>query len=281
MSFTVLSWNVEHFGSKRPGESAADVQERIDRVFARLKQPDLEADVYAISEVNGAQVFDKVKAEFADYSWQITEGTGAQEILIGFRIPAFVTQRLEFSKGFNGPLRPGALVAVTHQGQDYAMLFLHLKAADAPIDFGVRVHQHSKARNLRKVLDKGAPGGQANFIVAGDLNSVGMDLTFSPEDISLDAEVDRLRNMYGSGFDQMPVRAKTHPATFWNGPGSSDPPSDLDHVAAANRINFAPVSGAEVAVKGWPEEATDAAKGQWIADFSDHAAVRFTVTGAG
>jgi hypothetical protein len=281
MGFTVLSWNVEHFGSTRPGESPTDVRNRITRVFDLLRQPDFESDIYAIAEVNGGQVFDKVKSEFADYSWQITEGTGSQEILIGFRIPAFVTQRLEFSRGFNGPLRPGALVALHHEGQDYALLFLHLKAADEPIDFGVRVHQHNKARNLRKVLDKIAPSGQANFVVAGDLNSVGMNLSFSSNDISLDAEVARLKSMYGSGYDHMPLRAKTHQATFWNGPGSTDHPSDLDHVAAAERVHFAPVNGAEIAVKGWPEEPTDAAKGHWIDDYSDHAALRFTITGAG
>jgi hypothetical protein len=283
MSFTVLSWNVEFFGSRRPGESADDVRARLDRVFEYLREPDIEADVYAIFEVNGGQVFEKVKAEFPEYSWQITEGPGAQEILVGFRIPAFVTQKLDFSKGFNGPLRPGTLVTVTHQGQDYPMLFLHLKAADRAIDFGVRVHQHGKARNLRKALDGLAPTGQANFIIAGDLNSVGLNLTFSSADIELDEEIDRLKAMYGSQFDNMPVRSKTHAATFWNGPGSSDDPSDLDHVVAADRVNLAPIAGAaaaEIAVKGWPEEADDIKKGEWIRDFSDHAALRFTVTGA-
>jgi hypothetical protein len=284
MAFTVLTWNVEHFGSKRPGETNANVQARIQEVFALLKSPAYESDVYAISEVNGAMVFDLVTAEFPDYSWQITEGPGAQEILVGFRIPAFVTQRLEFSRGFTGPLRPGALVSLAHEGQNYAMLFLHLKAADEPVDFGVRVHQHEKARSLRKALDAATDAERANFIVAGDLNSVGMNLTFSNTDVTTGDEVSRLHQMYGSQFDQMPVRVKSQPHTFWNGPGSSDPPVDLDHVIAAERINFEAVAGtanAEVEVKGWPEETTDVARAAWIAAFSDHAALRFTVTGAG
>jgi endonuclease/exonuclease/phosphatase family metal-dependent hydrolase len=159
------------------------------------------------------------------------------------------------------------------------MLFLHLKAADAPIDFGVRVHQHEKARSLRKVLDKAAPGDRANFIVAGDFNGVGMNLSFSKGDIKLKTELDRLETMYGSSRDGMPIREKTHPNTFWNGPGSSDPPSDIDHVAAAEQIQFAQVAGVDVEVKGWPEETTPARQAKWIRDFSDHALLRFRVTG--
>lgn len=98
-------------------------------------------------------------------------------------ILAFVTHRSEFSRGFTGPLRPGLLVAVTDDGQDYAILFLHLKAAGAPIDFGVRAHQHDKARSLRRALDSVAADSRANFIVAGDLNNVGLNLTYSSRDI--------------------------------------------------------------------------------------------------
>lgn len=76
--------------------------------------------------------------------------------------------------------------------------FLHLKAADAAIDFGVRVHQHEKARHLRRALDRAAQdSGRANFIVAGDLNNVGMNLTYSGRDISLDDERGRIQTMYG------------------------------------------------------------------------------------
>jgi len=281
MSFTVSSWNVEFFGSRRKGDNTADVLARIERVFEYLRA-EIDTDVYAIYEANGAQVFGAATSMFPDYSWRITEGSGSQDILIGSRRPVFVTDRTEFGQGFNGPLRPGSLVTLNDGGENYSMLFLHLKAAGEPIDFGVRVHQHEKARSLRKALDRGAPGGQrANFIVAGDLNSVGMNLSFSDADVLLMDEVDRLHTMYGSNWDRMPIREKTHPTTFWNGPGSSDPPSDIDHVAAAERIQFAATAGgAEIEVKGWPEEATDAAKAQWIADFSDHALLRFEVTGA-
>lgn len=60
MSFSVVSWNVEHFGSTRRDESPAQVQARIHDVFELLGQPALRADVLAIYEVNGAQVYAQV-----------------------------------------------------------------------------------------------------------------------------------------------------------------------------------------------------------------------------
>jgi len=282
MTFSVCSWNVEFFGSRRPGERNEEVARRIDDVFDLLAQPGIQSDVFAIYEVNGAQVFGKVTEAFPDYSWQITEGSGTQQILVGFRVPAFVTQRVEFTRGFTGPLRPGVLVTVNHEEQVYPMLFLHLKAADAAIDFGVRAYQHDKARSLRKALDSASPSGRANFIVAGDLNNVGMNLSFSGRDITIDEEIDRLKSMYESRFDELVLLEKTAGATFWNGPGSSDPPSDIDHVLAASRINIAKLpDNKAVEVKGWPELDSDAEKAAWIRRFSDHALLRFTVEGAG
>lgn len=282
MAFSVCSWNVEFFGSRRPGETNAQVAQRIDDVFDFLGTPEIRADVFAIYEVNGGQVFQKVTHAFPEYSWQITEGSGTQQILVGFRVPAFVTQRVEFTRGFTGPLRPGVLVTVPHEGQVYPMLFLHLKAADAAIDFGVRAYQHDKARSLRKALDAAAESNRANFIIAGDLNNVGMNLSFSGRDIGIDEEIARLRNMYESRFDKLVLLGKSADATFWNGPGSSDPPADIDHVVAASRIHMTTLpDGNAVEVKGWPELATDSEKGEWIHRFSDHALLRFTVEGAG
>lgn len=282
MAFSVCSWNVEFFGSRRPGETHAQVATRIDDVFDLLASAEIKSDVFAIYEVNGGQVFDKVSAAFPEYSWQITEGPGTQQILVGFRIPAFVTQRIEFSRGFTGPLRPGVLVTVHDQGQVYPMLFLHLKAADAAIDFGVRSYQHDKVRSLRKSLDAAAATDRANFIMAGDLNNVGMNLSFSRRDITISEEIDRMKHMYESRYDELVLLQKNADATFWNGPGSSDPPSDIDHVVAASRINMTALpEGRSVEVKGWPELATDEEKAAWIRRFSDHALLRFTVEGAG
>ena len=56
MSFSVCSWNVEFFGSRRAGETHAQVANRIDDVFDFLAQPQIQSDVFAIYEVNGGQV---------------------------------------------------------------------------------------------------------------------------------------------------------------------------------------------------------------------------------
>jgi hypothetical protein len=78
----------------------------------------------------------------------------------------------------------------------------------------------------------------------------------------------------------MLLLSKTASATFWNGPGSIDPTSDIDHVLAASHVAFGLLpGGASVEVKGWPEEQNDDAKANWIAKYSDHAVLRFTVTG--
>ena len=160
------------------------------------------------------------------------------------------------------------------------MLFLHLKVADAPIDFGVRAYQHDKARSLRRALDAVTSPQRANFIVAGDFNPVGLELTFSPRDIDPAEEIARLRAMYGFHRDRMRLVPKSHAVTFWNGPGASDPPVDLDHVVAADHVSFgADANGAEIRVRGWPELASDTEQGDWIRDYSDHACQLFEVAG--
>lgn len=154
MTFTVASWNVEFFGSRRPGEAKGQVRQRIEAGFDYLAG-EVDSDVYAIYEVNGGQVFHAVKAALPGYSSQITKGSGVQQILVGFRVPAFVTQRLEFSRG-----------------------------SRARYD-GVRSYQHDKARSLRKALEAVAAPRRAPFIVVGDLNTLGMTLTYSSRDITI------------------------------------------------------------------------------------------------
>ena len=73
---------------------------------------------------------------------------------------------------------------------------------------------------------------------------------------------------------------KSYPHTFFNGSNSTYPPSNLDHVFAADHITFADVdaTGAKVFIGGWVLQSTDAKKDDWIAKFSDHAPIIFTVT---
>jgi hypothetical protein len=47
--------------------------------------------------------------------------------------------------------------------------------------------------------------------------------------------------------------------------------ADLDHVPAAEHLEFKHSGQADVDVRGWPTLAGDAAQQKWNADFSDHA----------
>ena len=90
MAFSVVSWNVEFFGSNRAGESDAKVRNRIGRVFESLKSEGVAADVFVIYEVNGSQVFGHVRQTFPEYQWQISEGVVRSAFLsaVAFQAPS-------------------------------------------------------------------------------------------------------------------------------------------------------------------------------------------------
>jgi hypothetical protein len=85
---------------------------------------------------------------------------------------------------------------------------------------------------------------------------------------------------------------KTTPNTWSNGSESSYSPSNLDHVLAADHLEFkkfnnknpvneddnAFVSGkSEVDVRGWVDESTVSKQDKWIEKFSDHSYLVFEV----
>jgi len=236
--FSVASWNVEHF---------KDDSTRVARVVKFLKHQ--KPDVLALYEVEGKTVFNQLTQQLPNYQFHITEGPQTQEILVGVRgtFSAFFTQKLEFKAG-NTYLRPGALLTITVGGAAYPLLFLHTKSANSPIGLGIRDDMFARAVDFRKTLDKAAPSGKANYIFLGDLNTMGMNYPFQRssaatlelQKLDADAAKKKLRRL-----------SKSKPATWWNGPGTSLPPSDLDHVVAANHLKFKMFSAAEVAARGW------------------------------
>lgn len=270
-AFSVASWNVEHFGAtdknrRNPKKPAGPI---ID-LLAEQK-----ADVVAVYEVVGSTVFSDVTTKMPDYSFHITEGPQSQEILVGVKksFTAFFTQRLEFKSG-NSMLRPGALLTLTKDGTRYSLLFLHLKSLPRPRGFGLRDDQTERALKFRNTLNKLA-NGQANYVFLGDLNTMGLNLTFSKKDLSGAEEIKRLEDRCKS--KKMEVLSKTEPATFWPGSTSSFPQSDLDHVVAADHLKFRSFGGNPVDVRGWPQEPTLAKKDAWAKKFSDHALLFFEV----
>lgn len=270
-AFSVASWNVEHFGAPKTTDPA-----RVKRVIDFLNQQN--PDVLALYEVEGKTVFPDLSAKMGGYSFHITEGPEVQEILVGVRsgITAFFTQKIEFTSQVS-LLRPGALLTVTANGVHYPLLFLHTKSGNDPRGLGLRDDMLIRACDFRAVLEK-APGanGPANYIFMGDLNTMGMQYTYvREEDIEPTKELLKLERE--AKARKMRILKKDEPATWFNGSTSSIPPSNLDHVIAAEHLRFTAFGDAEVTVRGWPKEQGSAARDAWIAKYSDHGLLYFEV----
>jgi endonuclease/exonuclease/phosphatase family metal-dependent hydrolase len=266
-AFSVASWNVRHFKS-------GGTTSRVEDVVAFLKQQS--PDVFALYEVEGKDVFDQVTAKLPTYSFHITEGPQVQEILLGVgpTLTAFFTQRTEFNAGVS-LLRPGALLTITVDGKDYPMLFLHTKSGDDPRGLGLRDDMLVRAFDFRRALDKAA-GGKANYLFMGDLNTMGMEYAFV-HDRDIDPSKELLKIERQATARKMRVLAKDQPNTWSEVGGSSIPDSNLDHVVAADHLQFKLINGAEVTVKGWPEKQTQQQKDAWIKKYSDHALLYFEI----
>lgn len=272
-AFSVASWNVEHFGAQ--DKNKVKPNKDIKPIIKFLA--DQQADVVAVYEVVGSIVYETIVAEMPDYHFHITEGPQTQEILVGAKkkFSSFFTQKLEFKSG-QATLRPGALLTLNLDGSAYPLLFLHLKSLTVPKGFGLRDDMTERALKFRKTLDSAAGGAEkSNYLFLGDLNTMGMKLTFNPKDVSGPEEIERLRQRAVS--KRMILAEKNRPATFWPGSNSTIPQSDLDHVVAARHLSFKKFGGADVDVRGWPSEPDDTSKDAWAAKFSDHALLYFEV----
>jgi hypothetical protein len=277
-AFSVASWNVEHFGAKNKGHDKP--KKPIGPIIDFLASQ--KADIVAVYEVVGKIVFDEVVKKMPNYQFHITEGPQTQEILVGVKkkFTSFFTQKTGFKSGA-AMLRPGALLTLVIDGENYPLLFLHLKSLSVPKGFGLRDDMTERAIKFRKILNKAdaAAGGtgQSNFIFLGDLNTMGMNLTYSKKDITGKEEIDRLQKRLAHKKVKMTILDKSKPATFWPGTNSTYKPSILDHVVAADHLNFKKFGGFNVDVRGWVDEPTNFKKDEWAKKFSDHALLFFEV----
>jgi exonuclease III len=270
-AFSVASWNVEHF--KNVG---ATNEERV--AFIAEQDP----DVLAIYEVEGAEVWRELMSGLPGYSFFITEGQNAQEILLGTRagLTAFVTQKIEFQSR-DAFMRPGALLTVRIDKVDYTLLFLHVASWPAARGFGLRADMIERAVDFKVgVLDK-LTENKTNFIFLGDLNTMGLDYVFGRVGtqrklrharVEARQEIARLRFL--AEESGMRLLEKTHDVTWRDGGRRR---SNLDHVVASAPLSFKKFGGAEVDVRGWPQLADEAAQKSWISRFSDHALLYFEV----
>lgn len=268
-AFSVASWNVEHFR----GDNT-----RVEKVIGFLKKQ--KPDVFALYEVEGSVVFQTLVNKMKDYTFHITEGPQVQEILVGVRqgITAFFTQKITFKAGASA-MRPGALLTVTISGKHYPILFLHTASGNDPRGLGLRDEMLVRACDFRKTLDKAAKAASkkpANYIFLGDLNTMGMDYKYvKGKDLTTDDELTKLTKQ--AGRRKMRVLVKSAPATWSNGSKSSIPPSNLDHVIAADHLKFTSFNGNDVSVRGWAEKTTTNSQNKWIEAFSDHSLLYFEV----
>ncbi len=256
-----LSWNVENFHNE-PNR----VNDVVDLIAS--KSP----DVFGIYEVKGAAVFQAMTTRMPGYTFTITESPGIPEILVGVKagLTAFVTQKDELQSKVP-TLRPGALATITLGSDNYSFLFLHFKSFANPRDWGLRDDMFQHVASLKRAIDKVTPGGQkANFVALGDVNTMGMKAQYNNVSDMTGAEelgfVDNRMNASVNGMRRLP---KTHENTWWNGSDDWDP-SSLDHVFAADHLQFKSFGNAEIEVVGWVNKSTKQAKRNWIDQFSDH-----------
>lgn len=274
-ALSIASWNVKHFGRGNP--NGAYDRARVERCIDFLAAQN--ADVVAVYEVASKRVFRPMVAKMPQYTFHITEGSQAQEILVGVRsrLSAYVTQRLEFKSG-QSTLRPGVLVTVNRAGAFYPVLFLHLKSFPDPKGFGLRHDMLDRALAFRKTLDRVEGGaGRANYIFLGDLNTMGFDYTRAEHDIPASREIAELARRAGFKRNRMCLAEKSESTTWWKHSSARIGPSDLDHVVAAEHLQFRQFRGADVDVRGWPQESTPRRKDLWVERFSDHALLFLSV----
>ncbi len=267
-AFSVASWNCEHWKDEDPRNEA-----RVEFLAAQ------KADVIALYEVEGREVWQSVMDGLPGYSFFITEGQNTQEILVGIGpdTTAFLTQRVEFQSR-DAFMRPGAFLSVRAGGVNYSMLFLHLASMPDARGFGLRTDMIERAFKLKEYLD-GISNAKANFMFMGDLNVMGLDYVYGKEGGSLlhsrvSAEQELAAVGYKGGKVGMRILSKTADFT-WHGDGKMR--SNLDHVLASDHLQFEQIDGKDVQVRGWPELPENEQE-KWVEEYSDHALLYFEVS---
>jgi hypothetical protein len=264
-AFSVASWNVKHFKS---------AQVNVDRAISFLKKQD--ADVFALYELYGKDVFSEVVKQLPGYIFHITEGKRAQEILLGVRnsLNVFITQKLEFSSGTTN-VSPGLLATIIHNGSLYPLLFMNIDSEPTIQGIGLRYEMMQRAFKYRQKLDKLAwaqGDAKVNYIFLGDLEIMGMH---HPYNKSIDSETE-LRKWDDEECKMYNMRRlkKSHELTYRSCDGTKE--GNYDHVYAAEHLKFTMFGDAEVDVRGWITEPKEKQK-EWREKYSPHSLLYFEV----
>lgn len=267
MGFSVLSWNVEHFGG---GETPA----RQNRVVKHIKDQD--PDIFGILEVENADIRKLMETSFPDHDFFLTDGPQLQEILIGCRRGVFdqklFVQKREYQEG-NDKLRPGALLSVRQGAVWTNLLFLHVDSGSDAGAFGNRFDNFRKVWSLTKALARKSTNEEPRLLVLGDFNTMGLSFPGkkkADQRVAADAEIAGLAEL--AKKEGLVLLPKSHNATYWSATYGE---SNLDHVLATE--DLAKTITGKVEVRGWVQESTDAAKKKWTTDVSDHSSSFFGV----
>lgn len=264
-AFSVASWNVKHFKS---------TQARADRAVSFLKKQD--ADLFALYEIYGKDVFTELVKQFPGYTFHITEGKQSQEILLGVRnsLDAFITQKLEFTSGTTH-ISPGLLATIMHEGSVFPMLFINIDSSPTTQGMGLRYEMMQRAFKYRSKLDNLAweqGDAKVNYIFLGDFEIMGMN---HPYDKSIDAETE-LRKWDDEECKKYNMRRlmKSQKLTYTACDGSQE--GDYDHVYVAEHLKFTKFGDSEVDVRGWVTESEDKQR-EWREKYSPHSLLYFEV----
>ncbi len=273
-SIKILSWNVEHFKTAKQTEVAKIIQSYAP-------------DVFGIYEVEAAAIYDFMIQHFPNYSVFITEGQQTQEILVACnnRFEGIKFQQKKEFKSGNPRLRPGAFLTFKYPGKDqYNFLFLHTDSGTSAVDFGNRTEMFDHSYNLKRALDHAA-GKPTNFLIMGDLNTMGLKyprpykadkIAETPEELEyLDFHAYRKAGRSARKKILPKLRRLTKPAgTFY---GKSYGMVDLDHIIASDHLQFEPQDNFgetdqhEIRLDGWRKHLGDKAKiEKYCNDISDH-----------
>ncbi len=270
MAFRVLFWNIENY-SGDPARTQALVQ------HIQADAP----DVVGFSEIKDKTALRSILQDsLANYDFGITDGQQGIELLAGWKRGAFVqalfTQRREFKSG-NPFLRPGSLLSVKRDGTFYNLLFLHTDSGRKNSDYMNRQDMFERIWSLRSKLDQ-IEGGNAQFLVLGDLNTMGRTASGTNPAVSAGDEISNLSS--DAQQNGMRLLNKSHPNTWArvNNQGRITLQSNLDHVLVSDPVPLLNIAnGNEVLVRGWVDATTDASRRDFVEGISDHCSIEIVV----
>lgn len=268
MGFSVLSWNVEHFGG---GETPA----RQNAVVKHLKDQD--PDIFGIIEVENADIRKLMEKSFPNHDFFLTDGPQLQEILVGCRRGVFeqklFVQKREYQEG-NDKLRPGAMLSVRQGSVWTNILFLHTDSGVDAGAFGNRFDNFRKVWSLARALGRVADANDPRMLVLGDFNTMGLSFPGTKkadQRVAAAVEINGLKDL--AAKEGLVLLEKSHQSTYWSATYGE---SNLDHVFASE--NLAKQITGKVEVRGWVQETSVAAKKKWTTDISDHSALVFSIS---